>query len=371
MRFNSDCQFCENPNGQPWKGEVGEKSWPIKRIELAVAGLRADQSQVRVAHFSPLINYFIRMRQAFVFNGHGLEPREFDSQVSAAWIHFENPDRTDFDTLQNQFGVELESLHDILDIDERPRFEKIENGIFLIFRIPLFAKQEFLEYFTCPMGIFIHPDKVISVCGYNLPYFASFFTSKHLCNVDSFQPNILCLQVIHYFEVMYIKYLKEINRHVSVAESGIENSVKNTQLLKLLHYEKSLVHFLTSLKGNEILLEKIAHTKMVPDEDSQEILNDIMIENRQAIVTSNVNSDILNGMMDVFGSIINNNVNAVMKRMTVITLALMIPTLIASIYGMNVPLPFQTDKNTFWVLGVISAVLAGIAITLMRRAKIM
>ena len=167
--------------------------------------------------------------------------------------------------------------------------------------------------------------------------------------------------------VVFLRNLKVLNRHTSAIERELQRSVRNTELVQLLTIEKSLVYFTTSLKSNELVLEKLLKSRLIRfKEDEMELLEDVEIDNRQAIAMANIYSDILAGMMDAFASVISNNLNIVMKRLTVISIVLMIPTFIVSVFGMNVPLPWHETSNALLYIGGLcgaSALLGAILLT--------
>ncbi len=159
----------------------------------------------------------------------------------------------------------------------------------------------------------------------------------------------------------YLNYLKQINKETEIAEYVLKNSMRNKELLKMLSLEKSLVYFTTSLKSNELVMEKTIRGKIIKlyDED-EEILEDAIIENRQAIEMAQIYSNILNGTMDAYASIISNNLNGVMKFLTSVTIILAVPTMVSSFWGMNVNLPFQNSAMGFGIMLIISVVLTAI-----------
>ena len=161
---------------------------------------------------------------------------------------------------------------------------------------------------------------------------------------------------------MYLNLLKKINKETEIAESVLKNSMKNKALLKLLSLEKSLVYFTTSLKANEVVMEKTMRGKIIKlYEEDEDILEDSIIENKQAIEMAKIYSDILNGTMDAYASIISNNLNGVMKFLTSITIILSIPTMLASFWGMNVPVPMQNSPWGFGILILVSLIISLIA----------
>ena len=167
---------------------------------------------------------------------------------------------------------------------------------------------------------------------------------------------------------MFLKKLKQINKEAQIAENVLKNSMRNKELLKLLNLQKSLVYFTTSLKSNGLVMEKTMRGKIIKlyDED-EDILEDAIIENKQAIEMSQIYTDILNGTMDAYASIISNNLNGVMKFLTSITIVISIPTLIASFWGMNVRVPMQDNPLGFTIIAVASALIAIIAMLWLKK----
>jgi len=167
-----------------------------------------------------------------------------------------------------------------------------------------------------------------------------------------------------------LKFLKEINRRTTLIEDELHQSMKNKELIRLLRMEKSLVYFNTALKSNEIILERLQRTRwLLNDPDAEDMIEDVIIENKQAIEMANIYSSILSGMMDAFASIISNNLNVVMKFLTSITIIISVPTLIVSIYGMNVPLPFQESNFAFALIMGISVLISLILVLVFIHKK--
>jgi magnesium transporter len=172
----------------------------------------------------------------------------------------------------------------------------------------------------------------------------------------------------------FLQYLKELNKRTNIIKNELQKSIKNNELIQLLSIQKSLVFFTTSIKSNELLLEKLQKSSLIRfKEDERELLEDVVIENRQAIEMANIYSSILTGTMDAFASVISNNLNIVMKRLTIVSIVLMIPTLIFSLYGMNVELPFQDVAGIGWgiiVLSLLAAALGAVLLNVERRKQI-
>ena len=174
------------------------------------------------------------------------------------------------------------------------------------------------------------------------------------------------MMVLKIFEKVvqnFLDHLKEINQRRNILEQKLYASNRNEQLLDLMRVQKSLVYFITALRSNELLLMKLERTNFLAlNEEEREFLNDLIVDNSQALEMANIYTNILSSTLDAFASIIANNQNEVLKRLSVITIVLTFPVLVASIYGMNVPLPFQESKNAFWIPSLISLIILGYAI---------
>ena len=184
------------------------------------------------------------------------------------------------------------------------------------------------------------------------------FERKKIKNFQTYKKTRFIFQIMYLNSSYYLKYLEQINKETEIAEYILKNSMKNKELLKLLSLEKGLVYFTTSLKSNELVMEKTMRGKIIKlyEEDS-EILEDAITENRQAIEMAQIYSNILNGTMDAYASIISNNLNGVMKFLTSVTIILAVPTMISSFWGMNVNLPFQNSKLGFMIMIIVSVLM--------------
>jgi len=295
------------------------------------------------------------------------ETREIEKNC---WINFSNPTNGELGKLSEKLNIPLDFLTDPLDVDERARIEMEDKCVLIILRIPHFDEKNLdIPYITLPIGIIFVEDLVITVCSKDVEVISDFINGKAK-NFSTENRSRFLLQVFLRTALLYLKHLKEINKRTNAIEDELEKAMKNEELIKLLNLEKSLVFFTTSLKSNELMMERLQKTEIVKlDPDDKELLEDVFIENKQAIEMSNVYSNILSGMMDAFASVISNNLNVVLKLLTAVTIILMIPTLIASIYGMNVRLPFQNSPYAFLITVGISFVLSvmGIFVFIKRR----
>jgi len=276
------------------------------------------------------------------------------------WINVIDPNQLEIQKLVNKFNLPYDSIQDILDTDEMPRIEIDEDYTLVIIRVPLETLENGVPYITIPLGIFIKDEYTITICSKRIDIF-SFKRKIYPTNSYDF---ILSLFIRSSF--MYLKYLKQINIKTTEIERDIEKSIKNKELSELLKMEKCLVYFITSIKSNEIVLLRLKNTKKY-DED---LMEEAMIESKQAQEMAEIYSNILSGMMDAFASVISNNLNVIMKQLTLMSIILMIPTLIASYFGMNIHNYLESYENAFPFIVLLSFLISIIAILFIRKRKL-
>lgn len=283
------------------------------------------------------------------------------------WISVVNPTREDVDYLSSELAVPQAFLSDIEDVDERPRMEVEDGWTLMILRIPFRDTQNDIPYITVPLGMIMNEQYFLTVCHYQtdmLPDFVLYMRRKGLTVNDNWD---LLFRLFLSSSVWYLKYLKQLNNQSRAVEKELERSVQNEELQRLLKVEKSLVFFITSLRGNDNLLIKLKNLKGQRQFFDPELVEDVEIELRQAQDTARIYSDILSGTMDVFASVISNNLNVIMKRMTAISLLLMIPTLIASLYGMNVHNGLEDSHFGLFFIALLSIVFSILTFWAFRR----
>ncbi len=261
--------------------------------------------------------------------------------------------------LSAELEIPLDFLVAALDRDERPRIEVEDNCRVVIMRIPHHDPTSDTPYITLAMAVIMTPTHIVAVCSEEAPLWNELLSSGRRQRLPSPADRVgFVSTLLMVVARQYLTYIRQIKDEADQAEFAIHGSLKNEMLIRMLNLEKCLVFFTTSLRGNEPMWDrfrKIFGRELT--EDEQDLVDDVKIEFRQAQDLSDIYSNILSGMMDAFASIIANNLNVVMKFLTLITIILMLPTLMASIYGMNVDLPFQHSPHAFFVPMVVSAVL--------------
>ena len=285
------------------------------------------------------------------------------------WVNVVCPDTDDFRFLTQELNVPESFLTDIADTDERPRTETEGKWLLTILRIPVQNNQNSIPFSTVPIGIITNEEVIVSVCYHQtelIPDFIGYTRRKGLVVRNKLD---LIFRIIYSSAVWFLKYLKQINNDVSAAEKELERSIRNEDLLRLMRLQKTLVYFNTSIRGNEIMIGKLTSIFQDTDFLDKDLVEDVITELRQAYNTVNIYSDILTGTMDAFASIISNNVNTIMKRMTSISIILMVPTLIASFYGMNVDVHLETMPHAFALIVVCSIILSSLAFVIFKKIK--
>ena len=285
------------------------------------------------------------------------------------WISLVNPTEEELSFVGKGLNVNLDYLKHPLDEEERPRIDMEENQTLIILDIPVVEDDEGLtNHITIPLGmVVIGDDYFVTICLKENPII-DLFRDKKIRSFFTFKKTRFILQILQKTAEFYLKYLGAINRETDNVEDELQVSMKNKEVIRLLGLEKSLVYFTTSLKANEIVMEKLLKGKYIKMyEEDEDILEDAIVENKQAIEMARTYSDILSGMMDAFASLISNNLNIVMKFLTSVTIVVALPTMVASFYGMNVALPFQGTWFAFsYVLGI-SLLISIIAVIMLRK----
>lgn len=289
-----------------------------------------------------------------------------------SWINLVNPSENEIKKVCENINIQEDFIRDALDFEEKARIDAEEDDgtILFVVDVPIIEKSDETDaYTTMPLGMIVVRDDYFITISLRKNKIIESFEKRKIKNFQTYKKTRFIFQILYLNSSYFLTYLKQINKETEIAEYILKNSMKNKELLKLLSIEKGLVYFTTSLKSNELVMEKTMKGKIVKlyDED-EDILEDAIIENRQAIEMAKIYSDILNGTMDAYASIISNNLNSVMKTLTSITIVLAVPTMISSFWGMNVQLPFQNNPFGFVIMIFISVVTT-LLVTLLLKKK--
>lgn len=304
------------------------------------------------------------MRKYYSSENGYVEKSEWEPEC---WINVECPDSSDFEFLLQTLHVPESFLESAADEDERPRFDHEDDWLLTILRIPRKNGSDPDIYDTVTLAVITKNDLLITISHSKtemIDDFISHSRRRHIMEVN--KPDFI-LRLIYSAAYWYLNYLKEINRTVSRSVTDLRSSVRNEDLYNMMKLQESLVYFNTSLKGNTTLVERI--NKMFADNCDPELLEDVEIELQQAQNTVNIYIEILDSTMNTLSSVISNNVNEIMKKMTSVSIILMLPTLIASFYGMNVTVAFDSDPAAFWEIIGFSMALALLIYLWLRKIK--
>lgn len=275
-----------------------------------------------------------------------------DKPENGTWVNILPPFRQEeFTDVADKLEVPIEFLQDSLDIDERPRFEVADNVRMIVIKTPT-ENNSFNDsdayYITIPICIILTHHHIVTVNSFEngaIKKFLNTFQNRH-----PDKRNMMVLKIFEKVTQTFIEYLKEINHRRNIVEQRLYEANRNEELFELMRIQKSLVYLVTALRSNELLLIKMERTNALGlNEDEREFLGDLIVDMSQALEMANIYTNILSSTLDAFASIIANNQNLVLKRLAGITIILQFPVLVASIYGMNVPIPYQDKPHAFYI----------------------
>jgi magnesium transporter len=288
-----------------------------------------------------------------------------DRPTEGSWVNVLPPLRQEeFTELSDTLDIPIDFLKDSLDIDERSRYESDDNVKLIVIKTPT-ENNSFNDsdafYITIPICIILTSGQIVTVNSFENEAIKKFLNSFQNRHPD--KKNMMALKVFEKITMNFQEYLKEINQRRNALEQKLYDANRNEELLQLMRIQKSLVYFVTALRSNELLMMKLARTNFLGlTEEEKDFLDDLVIETSQALETAQTYTNILSSTLDAFASIISNNQNEVLKRLSTLTILLSIPVLIASIYGMNVSLPFQHSPGAFWLPVSISLLILAFAL---------
>lgn len=305
-------------------------------------------------------------------NGGKLVKLKTFKAANQAWISLVNPSAKEIEQVSSVSKVDADILRNSLDADERSRVE-LDEGIFsVIVNLPLLDEEG--NFDTLPCGLVFTVRNFLTICSKDNRILSS-FNKNTAKTFDTRERTKFMLSILYKITQFYLRYLAIINRKTEHIEDALKQTTNNQELFQLIEIQKSLVYFTTALRDNQLVLEKILRMTKSPatsgilafTEDDTDLLEDVIVENKQAIEMVDMHRTILEGMMDGFASIINNNVNQIMKFLAAITIVLSIPTMLASFWGMNVGVPVAASAYGFWIVISISMVATLLVIIYFRK----
>lgn len=307
------------------------------------------------------------MLTVYRFNDGLLEPSTSGQAENDTLICIETPDDSDYTVMIRRYGIPENFIESVADLDERPRLECDHNWRMTILRVPVPDNNGGIPYRTVPIGIITDGSTIFTLCYEHTCLIEDFIDHSHKrSNRVSCYPDLL-LRLLCSTTYWFQRYLKTMYNDVMILEKGLEKSIRNEELIRLMRLQQSLVYFNTAIKGNESVVARIEH--LYSDSFDPDLAEDAQIEITQADNTVSIYMEILAGTMDAFASIISNNVNGIMKRMTGLSIILMVPTFIASLYGMNVDILIGGSRYAFWIILLLAFILTALAFLLLRHMK--
>ena len=296
---------------------------------------------------------------------------KLNSFESGCWINLVEPNQSEIHEISELLNLDVDSIKAALDEEERSRIEVEDNHTLILIDIPVDESDASASHYsTIPLGIIMLDNAILTVCTAQTKILNDFIVG-HIKDFYTFMKTRFLLQILYKNATYYLLYLRRINKMTSIIEREIYNSMQNKELIQLLELEKSLVYFSTSLKAIELVLNKMVRTPSIKRyEEDEDLLEDVIVENRQALEMATIYGDILSRIMDAFSAIISNNQNTVMQFLTVVTLIMAIPTIVSGFFGMNVPgIPFENNPNGFWITMLITCIICLVITFFMSRKK--
>lgn len=308
-------------------------------------------------------------------NGHLEDDLSIATAEKGSWINVVNPDSDDLQIVSMVTEIPTDVLKMALDTEERSRVEIEDDYVFVVINIPIILETD--SYDTLPLGVFITPDFIVTVCLQETDVMKAFTQNKYPL-FYTFKKTRFLFQILFRTATLFLRYLQQINHRTDDIESILRHSMRNREFFMLLELQKSLTFFASALRGNGAVMEKLLrlrrnqslHHLLKLYEEDEDLLEDVIIENKQAIEMVEMYSNILMNMSDTFASIISNNLNIVMKFLASITIILSVPTTIFSLWGVNVPLPFQENEWGFFLVITIAMICSAVAVTLLWMKKL-
>ena len=289
------------------------------------------------------------------------------------WVSLINPDDREIEKVASLTGIAEESIKAALDEEERARIEKDDDCVMILLDVPLIEEDpenDYYTYGTIPMSI-IHKDNyLVTVCLKENSVINDFKYGR-VKNVETYKSTRLTFQLLYAISTKYLYYLRLINKASQRVQSTLEKNMSNDAVLEMLDLQKSLVYFSTSISANDAVIEKLNKQSYLKKyEEDQDVIEDASIENKQAAEMCSIYREIMNGTMEAYGTIISNNLNQIMKVLAALTLVLSVPTLIASLFGMNLGgIPGQSSPWGFGVVCAVSFILAIISGIFLAKKK--
>lgn len=283
--------------------------------------------------------------------------QQIETEQKGCWISLAHPSDSELATVADKYDIDLADMRAALDQEERSRVDVEEHYTMIIVDIPTVENRGGRDWYeTIPLSIIVTNEVIITICSIDTPLLTP-FKEGHIRNFFTYMKSRFILQILYRNAQMYLRYLRIVDHESDRLELRMQHSMTNREIIMLMELSKTLVYFATSLRSNEFVLERLTNLPRIRRyPDDEDLLQDVITENRQAIEMAGIYSGVLSEMMDAFGSITSNNLNNVMRIFTIMSIALSIPTIIFSAYGMNLNLAGMPGSHTVWGFLVICVV---------------
>ena len=294
-----------------------------------------------------------------------------------AWINLVRPSADELNAVEAITEAPQDFIRSALDPEESSRIEIEDNHILVLINVPINHDSHVYEYDTIPLGIIITPDYIVTICQEYNDVIQN-FSETRFRYFSTFKRTRLLFQILYRSAMLFLKDLRQMTRRSDQIEQDLRKSMKNEELFQLLDLQKGLTYYSMSLRSNKVVVERLLRLCSNPQvshiikfrEEDEELLDDVRVEYDQAIEMAQIQTDVLAGMMDAFASVISNNMNIVMKFLASITIVMAIPTMVASFFGMNVPVPWEGDPMGFVIVSIVALGLTIVSIWVLWKKRL-
>lgn len=300
---------------------------------------------------------------------------EIDEYRPGCWVELTDPQKKEYEEVAQQYNIDISDIGAAMDDEESSRIDAGDDYTMMLFDIPtLETRHELQAYTTMPLGIIINDDVIITICSVETPILQQ-FANNTMKDFSTKKQRRFSYQILLKTTMAYQSYLRIIDKKRKDMEDQISKSTKDLDIISLHNLESNLVYFDTSLHANRLVIDKISrYSRIKKYAEDQELLEDVIIENQQAIEMTKIYRDIISGTRELMASIMDNRLNTVMKYLAAITIVMAIPTIISGLYGMNVNLngmPFSESRHGFGIICIVTVLICVITWLMLKRRKML
>ncbi|MEG1642159.1 MAG: magnesium transporter CorA family protein [Synergistaceae bacterium] len=311
------------------------------------------------------------------YDDKGLIEQLPETTESGSWINLIRPTAEELLFVENITGAPQDFVRAALDPEESSRIEVEDDHILVLINVPVNHDENFDEYDTIPLGVIVSEDYIVTICQENNEVLQNFIESRYKY-FSTFKRTRFLFQILYRSAILFLKDLRQMTRKSDKIEEDLRRSMKNQELFQLLDLQKGLTYYSISLRSNRVVIERLLRLCSNPQvkhlikirEEDEDLLDDVRVEYDQSIEMAQIQTDVLAGMMDAFASVISNNLNIVMKFLASVTIVMAIPNMIASFFGMNVPIPLSSETHGFLIVCILALFLTMLTTALLWKKKL-